>query len=120
LPKSKTLVDQLGASLASTGHRQLDVFAAVQPAGGNPSGSSGASKNKFVNLDAQKNDGLVKVLAEPNIMAISGQEASLAGGKIFIPVSQTNNGGVPTITLEEGIRRGRSSRPPCSTADAST
>jgi pilus assembly protein CpaC len=42
------------------------------------------------------------VLAEPNIMAISGQEASfLAGGKIFIPVSQVQNNGVPTITLEE-------------------
>jgi pilus assembly protein CpaC len=35
-------------------------------------------------------------------MAISGQHASfLSGGKIFIPVSQTNNNGVPTITLEE-------------------
>jgi pilus assembly protein CpaC len=44
----------------------------------------------------------VKVLAEPTIMAISGQEASfLAGGKIFIPVSQSNSNGVPTITLEE-------------------
>lgn len=35
-------------------------------------------------------------------MAISGQDASfLAGGKIFIPVSQTNNNGVATIGLEE-------------------
>jgi pilus assembly protein CpaC len=35
-------------------------------------------------------------------MAISGQSASfLSGGKIFIPVSQSQNGGVPTITLEE-------------------
>jgi pilus assembly protein CpaC len=53
-------------------------------------------------VDAQKKDGLVRVLAEPNIMAISGQSASfLSGGKIFIPVSQTHNGGSPTITLEE-------------------
>jgi pilus assembly protein CpaC len=52
----------------------------------------------FLTLDAQKRDGLIKVLAEPNIMAISGQEASfLAGGKIFIPVSQDNN----KVTLEE-------------------
>ncbi|MCZ7559019.1 MAG: hypothetical protein M5U30_02345 [Burkholderiaceae bacterium] len=43
------------------------------------------------------------MLAEPNIVSISGQEASfLAGGKIFIPVSRTNAAtGVPTITLEE-------------------
>ncbi|MNS71614.1 Type II secretion system protein D precursor [compost metagenome] len=68
----------------------------------NPSGLSGSNSNNFFNLDAQKRDGLIKVLAEPNIMAISGQEASfLAGGKIFIPVNQTNTGGVSTITLEE-------------------
>ena len=53
-------------------------------------------------LNMQKTDGLVKVLAEPTIMAISGQTGSfLAGGKIFIPVAQANNGGGTTITLEE-------------------
>ena len=50
----------------------------------------------------QKTDGLVKVLAEPSIMAISGQTGSfLAGGKIFIPVSQTVQGGAKEVTLEE-------------------
>src|SRR5688572_19583839 len=54
-------------------------------------------------IDAQKDDGLVKTLAEPTIMAISGQEASfLAGGKIFIPVARSNDlTGAVTITLEE-------------------
>lgn len=53
-------------------------------------------------IDAQKKDGLVRVLAEPNIMAISGQSASfLSGGKIFIPVSQARDNGGSTITLEE-------------------
>jgi pilus assembly protein CpaC len=54
-------------------------------------------------LDAQNNNGLIRLLAEPNIMAISGQEASFrAGGKIFIPVGRRNDttGGV-VITLEE-------------------
>lgn len=57
----------------------------------------------FLQLDAQRDDGLVKLLAEPNIMAISGQEASFrAGGKIFIPVSRRNDvTGGATITLEE-------------------
>lgn len=56
----------------------------------------------LVGIDAQKKDGFVRVLAEPNIMAISGQQASfLSGGKIFIPVAQNNNGGGTTITLEE-------------------
>ena len=100
---SKTLVDQLGSSLGinkTIGSWSYSLLSSLLS--NNPSGLSGASKNNFFNLDAQKRDGLIKVLAEPNIMAISGQEASfLAGGKIFIPVSQTNNGGTPTITLEE-------------------
>lgn len=51
-----------------------------------------------VSVDANKQDGLVRILAEPNVMAISGQEGSfLAGGKIFIPVAQDNN----KVTLEE-------------------
>jgi pilus assembly protein CpaC len=50
----------------------------------------------------QKTDGLVRVLAEPTVMAISGQTGSfLAGGKIFIPVTQNNGTGGTTVTLEE-------------------
>jgi pilus assembly protein CpaC len=49
-------------------------------------------------LGADKQDGLVRILAEPTVMAISGQEGSfLAGGKIFVPVAQDNN----KVTLEE-------------------
>lgn len=56
----------------------------------------------LLNLDLIKKDGIVKILAEPNIVAISGQEASfLAGGKIFIPVGRSNATGGTTITLEE-------------------
>jgi pilus assembly protein CpaC len=41
-------------------------------------------------FNAQKTDGLVKILAEPTIVAISGQEGSfLAGGEIMIPVPQS-------------------------------
>jgi hypothetical protein len=47
---------------------------------------------------AEKQDSLVRVLAEPNVMAISGQEGSfLAGGKFYVPVAQDNN----RVTLEE-------------------
>jgi pilus assembly protein CpaC len=75
---------------------------------GGPNAAASATINTrstsatLLGVDAQKKDGLVRVLAEPNIMAISGQSASfLSGGKIFIPVSQSREGGVPTITLEE-------------------
>jgi len=53
-------------------------------------------------VDAQKTDGLVKILAEPTVMAISGQKGSfLAGGKIFIPVAQESGSSGRTVTLEE-------------------
>lgn len=59
-------------------------------------GKAGATTKAF-DIDAQKSDGLVKILAEPNIVAISGQEGSfLAGGEILIPVQQ----GQGTVTLE--------------------
>ena len=102
---SKTLVDQLGASIgarATSGNWTYSLLSNLLS--GNPSlvdGFNGKNGN-FLTLDAQKRDGLVKVLAEPNIMAISGQEASfLAGGKIFIPVAQDSGTGTNKITLEE-------------------
>ena len=57
-----------------------------------------------LNIDGERQDGVVRVLAEPNIVAISGQSASfLSGGKIFIPVAQEPGvtGGITRITLEE-------------------
>ena len=102
---SKTLVDQLGASIgarATSGNWTYTLLSNLLS--GNPGvvdGFNGKNGN-FLTLDAQKRDGLVKVLAEPNIMAISGQEASfLAGGKIFIPVAQDSSSGTNKITLEE-------------------
>lgn len=63
---------------------------------------SGVNDASLFGMDAEKKDGLVRVLAEPNIMAISGQQASfLSGGKIFIPVAQNTIAGGQTITLEE-------------------
>lgn len=63
------------------------------------SGIHGTKTNgNRIGLDAQKQDNLVRVLAEPTVMAVSGQEGSfLAGGKIYIPVAQDNN----KVTLEE-------------------
>jgi pilus assembly protein CpaC len=54
-------------------------------------------------MDAQKRDELVKILAEPNIVAISGQDASfLVGGEILIPV-QSGIGQVTLNSKEFGI-----------------
>ena len=51
------------------------------------------SRGSAARRGREARDGLVRVLAEPNIMAISGQSASfLSGGKIFIPVAQSRDG----------------------------
>jgi pilus assembly protein CpaC len=54
-------------------------------------------------LDALERKGLVKTLAEPTLIALSGETASfLAGGEFPIPVAQsgTGSGGGSSITIE--------------------
>ncbi|MBA5685740.1 type II and III secretion system protein family protein [Duganella sp. LX47W] len=98
---SKTLLDRLeaGATLrfasGSWSAKLLSNFLS-----GTARGMVDASKSNGsqFTVEAEKQDGLVRILAEPTVMAISGQEGSfLAGGKIFIPVAQDNN----KVTLEE-------------------
>jgi pilus assembly protein CpaC len=104
---AKTLLSRIGVTvrqLGTSGRTTFDVLSQSnflnQLLG---SASIATSARHFLQLDAQTNDGLIKLLAEPNIMAISGQEASFrAGGKIFIPVARRNDAtGGATITLEE-------------------
>ena len=107
---SKKLTDKIGAAWGFSGGNGSfsyailgtlltgGILSAPAGAGGGVSASRG---NDSIKLEAEIKNGLVKILAEPNIIAISGQEgAFLAGGKIFIPVPQTSGGGT-TITLEE-------------------
>jgi len=52
-------------------------------------------------LEAMRQNGLLRILAEPNLVALSGQEASfLAGGEFPIPVPQSSASGGITITIE--------------------
>jgi pilus assembly protein CpaC len=64
--------------------------------------------NVGANIEALEQRGLVEVLAEPNVMAVNGKEASiLAGGEYPYPVAQAAAGGAATITIsfkEYGIR----------------
>lgn len=101
---SKTLVDQLGVDFSGILNRGDWAASLVTNFLSNSAGTLTLTKKSSgtITVDAERRDALVKVLAEPNIMAISGQEGSfLAGGKIFIPVAQSNGGGAVTITLEE-------------------
>lgn len=53
-----------------------------------------------VQLDALENKGLIKTLAEPNLVAMSGDTASfLAGGEIPVPIAQTAGVGGTAITI---------------------
>jgi pilus assembly protein CpaC len=104
---SKTVLERIGITLEQLGTVKSSTFF-FQSQSNFLSQLLGAASitrpnGEGAQIDAQKDDGLIKMLAEPTIMAISGQEASFrAGGKIFIPVARESSttGGV-TITLEE-------------------
>ncbi len=52
-------------------------------------------------ISALETKGIVQVLAEPNLMATNGKEASfLAGGEFPYPVAQGSSGGLTTVTIE--------------------
>ncbi len=62
-------------------------------------------------LTALRENGLLKILAEPNLVALNGQLASfLAGGEFPVPVPQVSASGVaPTVTVqfkEFGVKLG--------------
>jgi pilus assembly protein CpaC len=68
-----------------------------EAAGGIRFGGSVGGLEFSVLLEALEAKGMVRTLAEPNLTALSGQEAKfLAGGEYPVPVSQTNN----TVTVE--------------------
>jgi pilus assembly protein CpaC len=59
-------------------------------------------------IEALKTQNLLQILAEPNLIAINGKEASfLAGGEFPFPVAQQNASGIATVTIqfrEFGVR----------------
>ncbi len=93
----------LGVNGTTANNSTTSIFTA--PAGSGSTTTVPIARGKSataVGVDALKQDGLVKILAEPTVMAISGKEGSfLAGGKIFIPVFQNNGTGIASYTLEE-------------------
>jgi len=61
----------------------------------------GSSKNPInATIDALASEGLITILAEPNLTATSGQPASFhAGGEFPVPVAGSTSNGIPTITV---------------------
>jgi pilus assembly protein CpaC len=95
--------------LANAASPGIPLFSAIAPFAGNTSAPFGTLLAGFVNngmsidalVSALESKGLVRALAEPDLIALSGDTASfLAGGEIPIPVVQSSSGTVPTITVD--------------------
>jgi pilus assembly protein CpaC len=93
--------------LPTNSNPSIAVFTGDTNVGGFISDTFGAVSALYNNnlellLDALENKGLVKTLAEPTLVAMSGDTANfLAGGEFPIPVAQNvGAGGIPTITIE--------------------
>jgi pilus assembly protein CpaC len=107
---SKKLTEKLGAQFSSDGSRGTFNYAlignfltggALSTINGVGAGATLSRGGEQLKLEAEIKNGLIKVLAEPNIIAVSGQEgAFLAGGKIFIPVPRVDGSGT-VVTLVE-------------------
>jgi pilus assembly protein CpaC len=103
---SKTLLEKLGAQFSADQTNGSWTYSILSKFLSGSNGLLGAAKSATdsLSIDAEKQDGLIRILAEPNIMALSGQTGKfLSGGRIFIPVETDED----TITLEEkefGIR----------------
>ena len=100
---SRTLLDELGVDINLTrtaGSTSVSLLSQFLSSGATALTVARPNGLTNITLTAEMKKGLVKILAEPTITAISGQEGSfLAGGKIFIPVPQ---GGISNaITLQE-------------------
>jgi pilus assembly protein CpaC len=87
----------------------VPLFDAIAPFAGSTAAPFGTVLASLVNkgnsidamVTALESKGLVKRLAEPDLIALSGDTASfLAGGQIPVPVVQSNGVSVPTITVE--------------------
>jgi pilus assembly protein CpaC len=102
---SKTLLDQLGVETnitRSIGGTSVNLLSQLLSSGSSAVTLTRANGGTSITVNAEMKKSLAKVLAEPTITAINGQEGSfLAGGKIFIPVPRADPSGGTVITLVE-------------------
>jgi pilus assembly protein CpaC len=107
----------LGNTIAGVTTGQYGAAAVTLPAAGAAATATIPPLNLFAffpglnlgaNIEALEQRGLVETLAEPNVLAVNGKEASfLAGGEYPYPVAQASSGGPAAITImfkEYGIR----------------
>jgi pilus assembly protein CpaC len=130
----RTALTQLGVNLLSTGSGNTVGTTTTGQFGGSRLGTitdtTGANDNPFSStatisdalnlfffnpqvhlgavIKALQTKSLLQILAEPNLVAVNGKEASfLAGGEFPFPVVQPGAGGISTVTVqfrEFGVR----------------
>jgi len=104
----RSAIQQLGLNILNgVAINEGTLSAALPPVSTSAFGSFGGlftSADHFAlraRIDALESRDLMRTLAEPNLVAMSGQTASfLAGGEYPIPVVQSTSGTVPTTTIE--------------------
>jgi len=111
ISSSVTGAGQVGATGQITGSMVTAPIAPLTSSGGTTIFGIFRDGNFMFTLNALRTNGLVKILAEPNLVAFNGQKASfLAGGEYPVPVPQVSASGVaPTVTVqfkEFGVRLG--------------
>lgn len=108
---SKALLNKLGTELTNadiTGGKWSAGLLTALGAGVDNLLTITGPDGTTLTIDAEDKDTVFRILAEPNIMAVSGQEGNfLAGGRIYLPVSRVSDTGGTTVTFEEkefGVR----------------
>ena len=96
----KTVADSIGLQAQGSNFSFNMLNGTVAPIGF-AAAASGTIGSVNTWLQAQINSGLIKILAEPNIMAISGQDGEfLSGGIVYLPIVQSSGTGGNVITLQ--------------------
>jgi len=102
-------ITQAPGTGTATGGSGIPLFQTIGSLAGASSGPFGVAIANLVNrgttvdvmVNALETKGLVRRLAEPDLVALSGDTASfLAGGEYPVPVAQSNTSGFPTITVQ--------------------
>jgi pilus assembly protein CpaC len=98
---ARTLNPKVGLQTGESGTPGTAMLQALGPALTAMGGWTALGATWTVFLDLLKQQNLGRVLAEPNLVTTSGQQASfLAGGEFPIPVPQSSATGGTTITVE--------------------
>ena len=105
---SRGTVKQLGISNVNFGNGLTNPTGVVVGPGAGTGGYSASLNfplsNLSFRLDALEQQGLVRTLAQPNLIALSGETASfLAGGEFPVPTGVTINGQVSIEFKEFGV-----------------